>query len=35
MYKAAPSMLRIHMIFNTRLAKWLKGFWGGRKFYVN
>ena len=35
MYKAAPSMLRIHIIFNSRLAKWLNGFFWGRNFYVN
>ena len=30
-YKTAPSMLRIHIIFNSRLAKWLNGFFGRKK----
>ena len=35
MYKATPSVLRIHMIFNSRLGEWLNGFFEERKFYVN
>ena len=31
MYKAVPSMLRIHIIFNSPLAKWLNGFLGRKK----
>ena len=32
MYKATPSVLRIHMIFNSRLGEWLNGFFGERNF---